>query len=493
MGKLNVTDFFLYRWRYVLAVLVAVGVFAGIFVLVGFYTPGGLSQREMASATASIHTPVEVLNGSSPDHIVQLPYQALQKASINLLGVSDIAIKLPSLLLAGLSALLLYGVMRLWFRRNVAVITSLIAITSAEFLFLAQLGTPAISGVFWAAFLLFTTSMLAYSARYRALWIVAASIGAGLSLYSPMGIFLIAALSITCLIHPHSRFVVFSQSKILLGICLALFGLVVTPLILGIIAQPQLLIELAGFESLSMPTLDSIGSTLQPFASFNAPEGGIALYPVYGLATGLLAVLGALRLFTAKYTAKSYIISLVFAFIVVAIVLGILLPSYTFVPILLLVAFGIDYLISSWYRLFPFNPYARVAGLLPLAVLVIGISFTELERYVYTYHYTPRAVSAFTKDLQLVDRFVDENHTARMTLLVQSDQVRFYNDYASRLPDTVQLTVTDRRDEAATRANDELIIAQGQFASRTNAPDAIAVTSQSENAARLYLYKNGYQ
>ncbi len=38
--------------------------------------------------------------------------------------------------------------------------------------------------------------------------------------------------------------------------------------------------------------------------------------------------------------------------------------SVTFVPIVLLLAAGLTSLIGYWYRLFPRNPYARVAGLI---------------------------------------------------------------------------------------------------------------------------------
>lgn len=492
MGKLNITDFYFYRWRYILGALILVGALAGVLTIAGFFTPGGLSEAEIQSASSSIHTPPSVVNGSNPASVLHLPYHGLQKISIQLLGVTDFAIKLPSLLMAGVSILLLYGVVRLWFRRNVAIITSTIAVTSAQFLLLAQLGTPTISYIFWSAAVLFATSMLAYSEKYRAAWMVATSILAALSLYSPLGIYLLLALLLTSIFHPHARFIVFNQSKVLLAICVALFALIATPLILSAVNHPDILLSVTGISSFVVPNLHGLAESLAPYASFYTPSGGITIQPVYGLATLLLIVLGAIRLFSAKYTAKSYIISLVFIFVFVGIISKALPVAYTFIPAMLLVGFAIDYLISSWYRLFPLNPYARVAGLLPLAVLVIGVSFTEFERYTYTYHYTLAARSAFTKDLQLIDRLIKNHSNDRITILVDSNHKTFYGDYAYRLPNKNQISVTDSPSIAGQKAGNEIIIASSKFKSSKVQPSAISVTSLSNDSARFYLYKNGY-
>ncbi|HEY0965554.1 MAG TPA: glycosyltransferase family 39 protein [Candidatus Saccharimonadales bacterium] len=493
MGKLNVTDFYLYRWRYILGVMILVGALIGVLAVAGFYVPGGLAAPEIESASNSIHTPPTVLNGSNSDSILHLPYHVLQKLSIQLLGVNELAVKLPSLLMAGTSILFIYGVVRLWFRRNVAIITSTIAVTSAQFLLLAQLGTPAISYIFWSAAVLFSTSMLAYSEKYRTVWMITTSIVAALSLYAPLGIYLLLALFLTSLFHPHARFIVFSQPKLLLIVCTALFGLTAMPLILSIINRPNLLLDIIGITTTTTPTLESISSSVTPYVAFYAPSGGLMLQPVYGLATLLLVILGAVRLFSAKYTAKSYIISIVFLLVFVGIITKALPSAYTFIPAMLLVAFGINYLISSWYRLFPLNPYARVAGLLPLAVLVVGVSFTEFDRYVYTYHYTPISREAFTKDLHLLDQLIQKNIGNRITILVDHTQKPFYTDYVSRLREQGKISVVDKPAVAKVKAENEIIIAANNFKSQVIEPSFIAVTSQSNDAARFYLYKSGYR
>lgn len=492
MGKLDVTDFYLYQWRYIIGGVGLISALIAVLAIAGFWIPGGLAKIEMDAATTSIHTPPSVLQGSEPEHLPMLPYHGLQKLSITIFGVSNLAIKLPSLILAGLSIVMLYGVVRLWFRRNVAIITSAIAVTSAQFLLLAQLGTPAISYIFWTVAILFSTSILAHSQKYRSFWLIITSVLAALSLYSPLGIYLIIALAVTSLIHPHARFIILNHSKIVLAICLALFSLLAAPLVLGIVAKPELLIELAGVPSLSALSLEGAWHAIEPYVAFYAPKAGIDLQPVYGLATALLMTLGAVRLFTAKYTAKSYIISLVSFFVFAGIFLQTLPPAYTFIPAMLLVAFAVNYLITSWYDLFPINPYARVVGLLPLAVLMFGVSFTELERYAYTYHYNSASAATFSRELRLLDRMVKQNKSARITLLVHSDDKRFYTDYASRLPDTIKLSVTDNPESARKKAAHEVIIATEGFKSATIPTSSIAVSSAADDAAKLYLYKNGY-
>ena len=493
MGKRQITDLFFYRWRFILSYVVLAIILVGLLAIAGLFVPGGLAKPEMASASHSLHVPLAVLNGSSPEHILHLPYHALQQLSITLFGMNNLAIKLPSLMLAGLSIMALFGVVRLWFRRNVAIITSLIAVTSAQFLLLAQLGTPEITYIFWPAAILFTTSMLAHSAKYRAVWLVAATILAGLSLYSPLGLYLIIALGLISLIHPHARFIVFSQSKILLGICVGLFALMVTPLVLNLSAQPQIGLTLLGLANIPALTPEHLQTVLLPYVAFYAPSASLTLQPVFGLAAALLAILGAVRLFTAKYTAKSYIISLMFVFVFVGIILGSLPPAYTFVPVILLVAFGMHHLITSWYRLFPFNPYARIAALFPLAVLVVGVSFTELERYFYSYHYTPQANVVFTQDLKLLDNLVQNSGGARVTILVPASDKQFYTDYAQRLPNSEQVTVTSDPALAKQQAQREVIIVSKEYTSTIAPASTIAVSSRGEDAARFYLYKNDYR
>ena len=51
MGK-YITDYFLYRWRYILGYGITGLALLGLLVIAGLYVPGGLSDAEMRSASS---------------------------------------------------------------------------------------------------------------------------------------------------------------------------------------------------------------------------------------------------------------------------------------------------------------------------------------------------------------------------------------------------------------------------------------------------------
>lgn len=157
--------------------------------------------------------------------------------------------------------------------------------------------------------------------------------------------------------------------------------------------------------------------------------------------------------------------------------------TVTFVPLLLLLAMGLQALFGYWYRLFPRNPYARVAGLIPLVVLVGGLVFSGVERYVYDYHYDPHTASNFSHDLSILNGAL-ENDKQPITLVVSRGEQPFYAvvakyhhkiELASTLPAKTQTTtyVTHAAHEADQPTATEIL---------TNA--------SSDDANRFYIYKN---
>ncbi|HEY1085337.1 MAG TPA: glycosyltransferase family 39 protein [Candidatus Saccharimonadales bacterium] len=491
MGRLKVNDFYIYRWRYPIGFTLMGALLILVLFVVGFLVPNGLSKLEMASVVTSVHTPPNVIQGVSPENVQHLPYHILQKLSIMAFGFNQLAIKLPALVMAFCSILMLYGVVRLWFKRNTAIITSLIAVTSGQFLLLAQLGTPSISYIFWSAALLFFTSMLARAKKFRPIWLIGAMIIGGLSLYSPLMVYVLLALGLTSILHPHARFVIFRESPIVLALGLCIFLLMAAPLALSLIASPHLGLQLLGIPSdLSALSWSHILALLGDYIGFIQPTSGEVIRPAYSLAVLLIALIGIIRLFTAKYTAKSYILSIWFLCLIPILALQNSITSFTFIPVVLLVAFGIDYLIQGWYSLFPHNPYARVVGILPLSVLVFGITFSGLERFVYGYHYSSEASQSFSRDLSKVDQAIRDTGDRRITLIVPASEKKFFTTYATSLKNSAKPVITDKPPQ--TVKPDEIVIASREFIAANTPPSEILVSSAGESANRFYLYKNGY-
>lgn len=489
MGKLQVTDFYLYRWRYPIGYALFFISVVAFLVLAGLFIPGGLSKNELNSALVSDNLNPNTLLSLNPEQLLFLPYRMLQAASIALFGFNSFAIKLPSIILAALSAAGILALLGLWFRRNVAIIGSIIAISMGQFMLVAQSGHAGITYIFWAVAVLLTASLIIQKGKLAGFWVVVGFILAGLSLYMPLNIYVILALLLTAIFHPHARHVILREtSKTPLIIGSILFALIVTPLIIGVVNEPQILFPLLGIPT-DWPAVGENARTLfNQYAGFYMPANGLVLQPVYSLGVLLLILLGLYQMFTTKYTTKSYIISFWLLFLVPFVFLNPEMISITFIPVVLLLTQGIEYLIRSWYRLFPRNPYARVFGLLPLAVLVVGITVSNVDRYAYGFHYNKEAYVDYNYDLSILSSELKKlPSNQQVTLLTTAAEKPYYEAYARHQSYILVLKVTESPKRAL---KDAYVLTTHDMRHHVSAnPSGVVAWKLSSDADRFYLYK----
>lgn len=482
MGK-QITEYSLYRWRYILGYGTVGIAIIGLLIVTGLFIPGGLTHAEMDSVVTSNALSTSI-SSFDPATMINLPYHILQRISIELLGVSSISIKLPSLILGALSALGMLLLLTVWFRRNVAVITAVLVITTGQFLFLAQNGTPSIVYVFWSVWMLVAATMVSRQAKGLILWKIALFGIAALSLYTPLSFYILLALLSSIVLHPHLRYIVrrLSKPKLLFaGFCALLL---LAPLAYAIIRQPSLGLTLMGIPG-SFPDLQANGiQLLRQYFDFITPSSNVLMTPMYGLGSMALILLGIFRLFTTKYTARSYLITIWTVLLLPVLLVNPAFTSVTFVPILLLMAMGIQALIGNWYQLFPRNPYARIAGLIPLAVLIGGMMMTGIDRYNYGYMYDPNTASNFSKDLQLLNKQLADKDRGQTTLIVSQAELPFYR------------VIVDHNKDVALAAKQQpaktIIVSHNAFKTSTQTADLhrIITDDMSQNSDRFYIYKS---
>ena len=204
--------------------------------------------------------------------------------------------------------------------------------------------------------------------------------------------------------------------------------------------------------------------------------------PVLGLGSMALIIIGVWQLYKTSYTARSYTLTAWVILLIPVLLISPAFTSITFVPFLLLLASGLSYLLRAWYRMFPRNPYARFAGLVPLVILVAGLVFSGVERYVYGYHYDPETATSFSRDLTLFNHRVKDEHTT--TLLVTGAERPFYSaiaKYEKGQKTTIVTTAPVSEQFAATR---------DAHSSVTNGTIAhIITTGYSDDGDRFYIYK----
>ena len=481
----QVVDYHLYRWRYCLGYgFVVVAIIAAV-VLAGLFIPGELRQGELDSALQSSQLSFQNL---TPAMVINAPYHGLQKLSFAVLGVTPLSIKLPSMAIALMTALGLLLLFRSWFSRNIALITTILVTMTAQFLFLAQDGTPAILFSCLTVWLLYAATRAIRTKKFLStLWKVTACVLAALLLYAPLGIYVVIALGILGVSHPHARYTILRVQRSRLALA-AVIGLVaMLPLIYASITNHDVLKQLFGLplESINVgANLRHLGTTL--FGLF-ASNKSYLVQPLYSVGMILIMLIGLASLLSHYYTARSYAALLVGLPLLGVVISNPQLVTSLFPVMAIVIAFGVAWLINHWYKMFPRNPYARVAGLLPMALLIGGLTLTGIGRYAETYRYNPEVLAHYSSDVKLLnDQLQGDNVRVDrpMTLAVTETERPMY-EMIARYNDRLRVVTTVPEQQTvftATRAYRQ----QHQDLTR---PAHIITNARAHDSNRFYQYE----
>jgi 4-amino-4-deoxy-L-arabinose transferase-like glycosyltransferase len=428
MNRSLLRQLLLYRYRYSIGIVL----FVVLLILMVFVrldlAPSGVSQSEMSSSVTS--ATLQLAQPFSQPWI-DAPYHVLQKLSLSVLGLNQWGITLPSLLLGLATGVAFLMMVRRWFRMNVALITSFIFVTSAAFLVQARTGTPMIMTTFWLSIILLAVTNILHPEGRSKLWGIVLLIVVPLSLYTPLMIYPLLSVGIAGLLHPHVRFVARRMAAwkyVAVGLTVVAL---LTPLAFTIIKYPETLPELAGIPTHTLSLQDIVFNTkvvTKSFLSIGSAVVGSIPQPIFGAASLIIIVLGLFRTIADHHSARSYMLLIWSAsFIPIALLnpdklLICLIPAYLFMAI------GVETLIREWYKLFPLNPYARLAGLLPLIVLLGGIMVSNTAQYFYGYFYGNPNVP-YKLQLAATNRILaaQKDKKAPVSVVVVSDESAFYD------------------------------------------------------------------
>jgi hypothetical protein len=469
--KFEVPKTFIYKHRYLIGYLLVAICLISALLFVGIFLPGGISNAEMQSVVKS--SAVNIRDFWSLD-VLNMPYHLLQHGSIVLFGVSNLSIKLPSLVLAFLSIVGIVLILKNWFKPSIAILATLIAVTTGQFLFVAQNGTPDIMYLFWPVCLLLIAILTPLQQKFRKAYVAAFFAVAVFSLYTPLSLYVILVIAAAIVLHPHLRYLTkqLSRVEVIMGLIISL--ILVSPLVIALYKNPSLTLNLIGIPS-SRPDLWSNLSLLgTQYLGFANPGGSTVITPFFELGSVLLIILGFYYIYKTKATAKSYVIILWLICLLPILVLNPSLTTVTFLPLVLLLASGLNGLLSHWYGLFPRNPYARIGGLIPVVVLVSVLVLSGVNRFVYSYLYSPKIVPNFSKDISLIP-------SGRQNIIVSTSELPFYSVVAKY---NAQITVNTQPSGAAFIATHDAKRSFGGYAI-----DKIITNGNTNLSDRLYLYK----
>lgn len=417
----------LYRYRYQTGTLIFIALLVGILLLRIDLAPAGISHAEMNSAVASATFRFEFPVTQS---LVDLPYKLLQKASLSFIGLNEWGIVAPSLLLGLSTGVAFLMMVRRWFRMNVALITSFIFITSAAFLVLARTGTPTIMTTFWLSIILLAITNILHPEGKSKLWAIVLLVALPLSLYTPLMIYPLIAIAIAGILHPHVRFVAKRTSawKYALGVFAMI--VLVTPLAIWLVADIAHVRELVGIPQ-TVPGWADLWFNFKVVVKSHLNVGsavvGTIPQPIFGAASLIIITLGFFKTIADRHSARSYML-LIWTALCLPIML--LNPGHiliSLVPAYLFMAIGVETLIREWYKLFPLNPYARLAGLVPLIILLGGIMVSNSAQYFYGYFYgTPNVV--YKRQLEETNKIIrDTPADEPIHVVVVTNEQPFYD------------------------------------------------------------------
>lgn len=476
----RLTDFFAYRWRYLLGYGAAIIVIGVMLTIAALYVPHELRQGEIDSAITS-----GTLGTSSmaPDAIINFPYHILQKLSFTAFGLSTLSIKLPSIILGVLTVIGIFLLLKTWSHAKVAILGTVLSVVTTQFLFLTQDGTPLIMFPFVSIWLLFVATFVTRRKHFGVLWKVLTCLAMAMSLYTPLGIYLVLVMLVVSVFHPHIRFLVrrLNPLKLAIAIILALAALV--PLIYAIVLDHTILRVLIGIPQSFDGIWNNFILVVKETVGVTSLSSTYIIQPLYPLGVVMLMLIGLYSVMTKKYTARSAITLLWGVVLAVFVILNPDYVTFLFPVAMILTAYGITYMFRSWYRLFPYNPYARTVGIVPLVVLIVAIVASGVTRFINTYHYNGDVLANYSSDLKLLDQELANRHVKDKgaTVVVDSGQLVFYR-LIERYDHRVVVT-TD------TKATGPLVIAARTMKrSSTESLVSIVTSTRQNDADRFYIY-----
>ncbi|MBQ6510862.1 glycosyltransferase family 39 protein [Candidatus Saccharibacteria bacterium] len=476
--KKNISKLFLYRYRFHIGYIILGIAFIALLLLMPRIAPNGLSQAEIDSAATSYNLHIETI---ATGDLVNLPYHVLQKFSIKYIGFNEYAIKLPSIIIGIILGFLLILLLNRWFKSNVALLASILTVLSVPFLWLAGSGSPLIMLVFWPTFLLWLGSKIQGVKKPRPLYCFVFAFALLLSLFTPHLPYLVFFIALFAFFNPHLRFTIKSLPKIPLIISAIVILGGVGLIIYNIFNRSDVIIELLFAKNFSLNQfLPNLKQAFTPYFSWNGHLESVYLSPLINLATVAIAIIGVLSTSRGFFASRN---SIAFYFILFTAFLSGFNPDSAMLivlPLAILVAHGLRYILEKWYGLFPENPYARVFGILPISIFLGLIIISDLAHYMEGYKYNPSVANQFNTDLSIINQHVENNKT----LLIAADNpnLNFYKILEEKRNITIINSLTDlHNDEAYSLGKIEELPENVKLSQIITSP-------KTENSDRIYVY-----
>lgn len=484
MGKLNPNKYFLYKNRFIIGYILLAASFLTLILFVPKIALTGLSTSEITSATASQNLNLRsIFDGQ----LVDLPYRLLQKTVFKFIGITTYSVIIPSIIIGGFLGFFLILLLNRWFKNNTAIIASIIAVLSSNFLFLVSNGTPLIMVVFWPTLLLWLGSKVQGKERPAPIWSFIFAFALFLSSFTPYMIYLIILILIYTILHPHLRFTI-KNLPCLPFILVSLFILIGFGFMGFIFLQhPETIKPLLYSGDFKLSTyFNNLKQAFLPFFTWHGVIESIFLAPQISLPATFIAIIGLVSTFKGFFASRN---SIAIFLIVFTILISGFHTDYAvllILPFTILIAHGLRYIIYKWYNLFPENPYAKFFGIIPIAIFLFTMITSDLSHFISGYRYAAPVANQFNSDLSMILThakagdylLLDENDDFSKLLIAANTVKPIFRD-------SLNYYITT---DVSSLPKNSKIYTIGKTNHTQLELQKVYTSSKSQNSDRLYLY-----
>jgi len=377
--------------------LFAIGIAATFLVFYGW----NLNSYVDKFAISEVES-VEVSKNLSFDHLVNAPYQLMQKTTLYVFGNNGWGVRLSSLILGIVSVILFYLLMRQLTNRNITIFSTVMFAGTSWMLNVSRLGDPTITHILWPIAILLVAYNV-YKFNLAWFWYVVAGAVLGLSSYTPRMIYFVLLAILVAIIVFHRYEARMHKLGALAGLITLL--LILAPIGFGLYTNPS---QLSDF--LSTPELHgALTNTAKGFSDLawkaslpnhlNLTDLALLNIVELGLATlGILVILTDVRAPRGWMIAGTTLLS--------TILIGVLplkeINTYILLPLVaVLASIGLFTLWTRWREIFPKNQAARGLAIAALAITVIFSTLYHFERYYLGWSRVPETKAAFSHKLPI--------------------------------------------------------------------------------------------
>lgn len=414
-------ELLLYNYRYIFAYSL-IAIFIGYFLFWQINTVGpGLAQPEISSA--AIHT-------NARDSLQQPLYplfSKLQVFSLKLFPINVYSIRIPSLLIALATLLLLYQVLKKWLGKPTALLSVALVATADWFLFAARLANGGIEFSFWFVVALYSiTKILEHKNIYT--FALVGSLAA--LLFVPFGPYLALCLAIgvvTCrvirdrILEAPARRQILLATILIIGVCYLGFTLYNSPnLAKTLLGIDNGIPTIAQYSKSLLVNGSSVVAVLPATNPVNGPDG-IFFVRFFEL---IFVLFGVFMFWKTRINRLNLIVvtSAITLFAVSGLSTSSAASSLIIVPCAIFITAGLRYFIHRWQKTFPKNPYARMAAIIPIVTLLLLTAVQHQRSYFGLWAHQTQTASVYNYDLKLAQSELRKPHPGLSCTVVTTDQ-----------------------------------------------------------------------